>query len=643
MNKEERGSQQKLVIQNSETENSAQAGLALQQEALQRGISSHQAGRFDEAVHWYKKTLEFNPENVSLLSNMGVALQSQGKLAAAAECYQKAISINPNYAEAHSNLGLLFQEQGQLDAAVVSYQKAIAIKPDFAMAYSNLGYALTEQGKFAEAVVNLHTAISLQPNYADAHYNLGIALAGQSKLEEAIVSYQNTISIQPDYVQAYNNIGNALKELVQLDDAVSWYKKAISIQPGFKKAHSNLLFAINYHPDLSAEEIYAEYKNWNERQILSQVSEITEHDNELRPEKRLRVGYVSSDFRSHACRFFVEPLLANHNQSEVELFAYANVAIPDAVTIRLKKLFHRWCDIVGMSDEAIIKQIRADGIDILVDLAGHTRGNFLTVFARKPAPIQVSWMGYGYTTGLTAMDYFLADPIFVPEGAGHLFSEKIFRLEKTYAVYRPSEEIVAVGPLPARSNGYVTFGYFSRSVRMNIKTIKTWAEILKRVAGSRLLLNEKKFLNPGLAKILLDQFLSFGVASDRIILKYQTPPWSSYNQIDIALDPFPHNAGTTTFDALYMGVPVITLVGRPPVGRFGATILGSLGAEEWVTENSEDYVACAVALSAELQQLEDIRANLRQRMEASPLRDEPDFAREVERAYRTMWRGYCSA
>jgi predicted O-linked N-acetylglucosamine transferase (SPINDLY family) len=324
----------------------------------------------------------------------------------------------------------------------------------------------------------------------------------------------------------------------------------------------------------------------------------------------------------------------------VEVFAYSDVVRSDEVTERLRNLVAHWYDTAGVSDAALGEMIRQHQIDILVDLAGHTSGNRLLVFARKPAPVQVTCIGYGYTTGLSAMDYFLGNASLVPDGAEAFFSEQVFRLWHPPFCYRPPENMPPASPLPARANGCITFACFSRPTRVNRRVIAVWAQILTAIPRARLVLNHQPFVDGSTRELFLAHFAAHGVDPQRIVLDYSSP-WQALNGIDIALDPFPHNAGTTTLEALWMGVPVISLVDRPPLGRIGAMILRSLQLPEWLAEGEAEYVRIAVEASHDLDRLAHLRRSLRNRMRDSPLLDEAGFARELEAAYRTMWREWC--
>jgi predicted O-linked N-acetylglucosamine transferase (SPINDLY family) len=398
---------------------------------------------------------------------------------------------------------------------------------------------------------------------------------------------------------------------------------------------------MNYDPDRSGSEIYEEYKRFNARFGLPLQGEWQPHCNSRESNRRLKIGYVSGDFTLHPVRHFLEPLLAHHDKTEVEIYAYADVAVEDVMTARYRGYADHWIPTAGMTDAELTDRIRLDCIDILVDLSGHTAKNRLGVFARKPAPVSVSWLGYGYTTGLAAIDYFLTDPAIVPPGSEDVFSETPWRLATPSCAYRPAEGMGEVSPLPAKERGSITFGTLTRAIRINHRSIRVWSEILKRVPGSRLVINSGNFKDPEMQSRLAEKFVAQGIDRERLEIGCTSPPWDVLRCLDIGLDCFPHNSGTTLFESLYMGVPFITLAGRPSVGRLGACILEGVGHGEWIAETEDDYVERAVSLASNLPQLEKLRAGLRAEMESSPLMDEPGFVRKVEAAYREMFGKWC--
>jgi predicted O-linked N-acetylglucosamine transferase (SPINDLY family) len=638
-----------------------------------QALALHQAGRLDEAESIYRQVLAIDPVEPNALHLLGVAHHQRDDHETAQRLIVKAIAIKPSVAEFHSNLGNVLKVQGKVRAAMASYARALALWPNFAEPFSNLGNGYRELGELDRAIASCRKAIAINPALAAAHLNLGNALSDVSIYAEARDAYERGLKLEPDNIrilvslgclhadhghlalarrclsraleleperkEALNNLGVVVKEECDFATALSLYRKAIALAPDITDYGSNELYCLNYHPDMPAEAIFEAYRNWDMRYAAPVLTEAL-HVNDRSPDRRLRIGYVSPDFRRHAARHFIEPLLVRHDRSAVELFIYAEVPREDEISNQFRASVDHWCNSVGMSDEDLAARIRQDGIDILVDLAGHTRGNRLLVFARKPAPVQMSWLGYAYTTGIKAIDYFLSDSILTPEGSDALFAEKLVRLPVCLS-YRPTEGLETPGELPARANGYVTFGSLSRSVRINDKVVALWAEILSRVPDSRLVLNSQTFVCPELRQRYVEKFGALGIAADRLDMGYTSPPWPVYRRIDIALDCFPHNSGTTLFEGLYMGLPFVTLQGRPSVGRMGSAILTGLGRPEWIAATPAGYVEKVVALASDLDRLAEIRRGLRQEMERSRLRDEAGFARSVEAAYDRMWRRWC--
>jgi predicted O-linked N-acetylglucosamine transferase (SPINDLY family) len=562
----------------------------------------------------------------------------QNQLDAAVESFGRAISLDPSPAVAHFVLGNALQDQGKLNAAIESYNRALALQPAYAEAHNNRGSLLQKQGRVDLAIESYREALAARWSYPEAHCNLATAFHAQDEFDSAIESCRNALAIDPNHARAHTYLGDAFKEQCKLDAAIVSYRRAIELKPDFTDAQSNMLFTMNYHPDMSAEQVFAAYREYDQRNGLPLRERWMAHDNSRDPARRLRIGYVSPDLRQHSVRHFLEPLMAHHDKAVVEVFAYAELTREDAVTQRYRGYADHWLATLGMTDDALAERIRADRIDILVDLAGHTAKHRLGVFARKPAPVSVSWMGFGCTTGLSAIDYMLTDAVAAPPGSEHLFSEKPWRLPRPpYAVFRPAEGMGAVSALPALERGFVTFGTLTRAVRINHRTIRVWAQILKRVPNGLLVVDSKNYQDAALRTSLEQKFAAHGIGPERLELGFHSPPWDVLRGLDIGLDCFPHNSGTTLFETLYMGLPFVTLADRPSVGRLGSSILQGVGHPQWIAHTEEEYVEIAVALAGDLGALAAVRAGLRAQMEASALRDELGFARKVEAAYREMF------
>jgi predicted O-linked N-acetylglucosamine transferase (SPINDLY family) len=549
--------------------------------------------------------------------------------------------------EAHFNLGNALMGQGKLDEAIVAYRRAIEIKPDYAAAYTTLGIALAGQGKLDEAIAAYRRAIGIKPDLAEAYPNLGNVLMDQGKLDEAIVAYRRAIGIKPDLAEAYSNLGAALSWQGKLDEAIAAFRQAIGINPGLSKAFSSLLLALHYDDKSTNEDLFAAHREWDER-YGQRVPRFTAYTNDRDPARRLRIGYFSPDFRQHANVYFVEPLLRGHDRQKVEVFCYAQVMRPDLVTTRLQGLADHWVVTVGLSDQRLAERIRTDGIDILVDVPGHMANDRLLVFARKPAPVQVTWLGYPDTTGLKAIDYRLVDAVTDPAGEADAWaSETLVRLEDGFLCYRGLRDGPEPTPPPCLRTGTVTFGSFNNPAKLSTATFDAWAKLLSRLPQARLLLKGIPFADAATRALFLDRLGERGVPAERVELMAWHPGPAEhlalYHRVDIALDPFPYNGTTTTCDALWMGVPVITLRGHRHAGRVGASLLTQVGLTDLISDSIEEYVEIAVALAGDPGRLDGLHRILRPRMAASPLCDEGAFASKMEAAFRSMWQHWCAA
>jgi predicted O-linked N-acetylglucosamine transferase (SPINDLY family) len=408
--------------------------------------------------------------------------------------------------------------------------------------------------------------------------------------------------------------------------------------------HSSYLFVANCMPEIDPLERFAAYQRFDQYFGAPHRNAWRPHTNDRNPARRLRVGYVAPVFRTHACRPFLEPLLENHDHDRVELFAYAGpFELEDEVTDHYRTLFEHWIDTRQMTDDELAARIRADGIDVLVDIAGQTKGHRLGAFARKPAPVSLHWLDSGYTTGLTAIDYYLTDAMTVPEGSEHLFSETPWRLPRAPFAYRPGGQAGEVNELPALTHGYVTFGTLTRAVRLNDRVVRAWAALLHRVPGSRLELNSGNFCQAEVREQWWPRFEALGIPRDRVIMGFESPPWNVLRRVDIALDCFPQNSGTTLIESLYMGLPFVSLAGVPSMGTLGASVLSAVGHPEWIARSEAEYVDKLVALASDLPRLAQTRRTLRAQMQASALMDETGFARDVEDAYAQMFARWCAS
>ena len=607
------------------------------------GVVFQRTGRSAHALAPMQKAAALLPSDAEAHSNLGVALKDLGQLDAAVASYRRALEIKPDLAEAHNNLGAALKDLEQLDAAVASYRRALEIKPDFAEAHSNLGAALKDVGQLDSAVATYRRALEIKPDFAEAHSNLGNALQDLVQLDAAVASYRRALEIKPDLAEAHYNLGNALQDLVQLDAAVASYRRALEIKPDFDKAHSNLLFCLSHDATVDAETLFAEHCRFGGQFEVPLRAGWPQHTNSRNPERRLQVGFVSGDLRNHSVASFIEPVLAHlSGHPQLSLHAYSNHAIEDAVTQRLRGYLTHWHPIVGLSDVALAQKVREDGIDILIDLSGHTAKNRLLTFARKPAPIQITWIGYPNTTGLQAMDYVLKDRFNAPYGAyERYYVEKLARLPSS-GTFLPAKDAPPVNDLPALSNGSVTFGSFNRSSKLGDGVIALWSQVLRAVPGSRLLVGSVG--EGSLRANLMERFARCGVAADRLMFQprmVMSAYLALHHQVDFILDTFPYTGGTTTSHALWMGVPVLTMTGPSSMQCQCAGMLRRVGLTDWVAGDAEDFVRRAVGWAGRLDELAGLRAGMRDRLLSSPLRQPATVARGLEAALRVMWRRWC--
>jgi predicted O-linked N-acetylglucosamine transferase (SPINDLY family) len=640
------------------------------------GVIALQRGRPDAALELIRQAIAIEPGNANAYSNLGNALRKSGEREQAIAAYRTAIGLKPDFAEAFGNLGVTLAEQNRLEEAIAAYRQAIALRPNFAKTHHDLGNALRDKGRTDEAMAAYRQAIALSPNDADAHNNLGNLLSGVGRADEAIAAYERAIAANPRLAEArtnlgnvlwqigrldeaiaacraaidlkpssgiaFNTLGNALKDSGRVEEALAAFEKAMAIDPADAVAHSNLIYTLHFSAHCDAGTIAQRCRGWERQHAEPLRRDIPPHTNDRSPQRRLRIGYVSADLRLHPVGRFLSPLLAHHDKSQVEIFAYAQVVHPDATTERLRSHIDAWRDIGGLADAQVADLIRQDQIDILVDLTMHMANNRMLVFARKPAPVQVTYLAYCSTTGLETIDYRLSDPYLDEAEADEtLYSEKTVRLAESYWCYEPISSAPPVGPLPALERGFVTFGCLNNLCKVTEGALSAWAGILHAVADSQLLLHARGGSH---RQMLLDRLQRNGIEPGRVRFADFLPvdKYLELNQqIDIALDSFPYGGGTTTLDALWMGVPVISLAGKTAVGRGGLSILSNLGLAELVADAEEEYVRRAGELAGDLDRLSTLRSTLRGRMERSPLMDAAGFARNIESAYRLMWRTWC--
>ncbi|MGA2325873.1 MAG: tetratricopeptide repeat protein [Bryobacteraceae bacterium] len=592
--------------------------------------------RFGEAEELCRENLRYKPGDPDTLNYLGISLQMQERYPEAVDSYRQALAGRPDFAQAYQNLGTCFILGHRLEEAAECCRAALRIHPRYAEAHNTLGHALAQMGRLEDAIFCYRQALALKPAYAEALNNLAAALLELGHLGRAISACREALAADPRFFRAFNNLGTALYQQGDVECAVAAFRQALALRPGYASAHSNLLFCLNYDECWQPEAVLAEHRAWGAAQVPLSAAP-------PRPRRALRrVGYLSPDFREHPVGVFVEPVVRAHDRAAFEIHLFSNVGRPDAATLRFQAMADGWHDIRGLADEEAAQLIRGQEIDILVDLAGHTSENRLPLFARRPAPIQVTYCGYPNTTGLEAIQYRLTDQWADPPGlTEHLYTEKLVRLPRGFLCYAPPAGAPEVGDLPARKTGRVTFGSFNALPKVRPACVAVWSEILRRVPESRLILKSKGLADPEARQRIHALFAGQGIAEPRVELALTLPSHAHhlelYNSIDIALDTFPYHGTTTTCEALWMGVPVAVLAGATHVSRVGVSLLERLGLAYLVADSPEAYIDRAVALAGDLDCLASLRRGLRRRMRGSPLTDAIRFTRDLEDAYRRIW------
>ena len=648
--------------------------LAIPQ-AYELARQHHRAGRLAEAQQIYRQILATRPEIVEVRNDLGVLLEASGRPEQAMVEYRTVLAARPQFAESWNNLGNLLMASSRLDEAIDCFDKALAARPQFVQAASNLGIAHKRAGNMQDAIRWFTEAIRLDPHNAEGHDLLGGALAASGRVDGAIAEYRQALAIAPDMPAALYNLATSLHEKDEIQGAITLYRRALAIRPDFVQARANLatalksagqieeaidayrqalsvsadpviadnlLLAIHFHPDYDPRRIREDHARWNEQFARPLRGSIRPHHNERSPDRRLRIGYVSPDFRTHPVGRFLLPLFAKHDHGSYEVVCYSDVRQPDELTERLKACADLWRETTRLSDDALAERVREDQIDVLVDLTMHLEYNRLFAFARKPAPVQVTYLAYCSTTGLETMDYRLSDPYLDPLGMDEsIYIERTVRLPRTYWCYPAPAPEVTVGNLPAAFAGFVHFACLNNYAKVTRQTWGLWYEVLRAVPGSTLTVfaphgEHRRLAREAMAGAGLDpQRLQFvAMSSMEAYLRL-------YQRFDIALDPIPYAGGTTTCDALWMGVPVVSMTGKTAVSRAGLSILSNAGLAELVASDAGQYVRIAAGLAGDVSRLAGLRATLRERMRASPLMDGPGFARDFEGALRQMWKEWC--
>jgi len=617
------------------------------------GVLLAQRGQLAAAVVQFETALLRAPHHLDARRNLLLSLDKlaaaaveQGRAMDAAVCFARLAALEPARVDRQRNAGAAWLAARRPQQALSFWARARELAPEEAPIRFGLGSTLLELDRI-ESEAELERAIELDPRHAAALVNLALVRNRLGRMANARALLERALALDPENVEAAGNLAGILREQGELPESLTLYRRAAALRPEAPVLASSLLLALQGETAVEPSALCAEHRSWSDRfaaPLDPGPRAFPGRDRD--PQRRLRLGYVSADLRSHSVASFVEPLLVGHDRRAVEVLCYSDGA-PDAVTARLRAAADGWCDARTLSDAALAAQIEADQVDVLVDLNGHTSGNRLLCFARRPAPVQVTYCGYPGTTGLPAIEWRLtddrADP---PGGADAEATEKLWRLPNGFLCFQPDPRSGDVGALPASERGHLTFASFNSLAKITDEVLATWASLLLEVPGSRLLLKSRALSDPGPAARLRAHLAAGGIDPDRVELAPYAPTpvahLELYRQVDVALDAFPYNGTTTTCEALWMGVPVVTLVGRTHAGRVGASLLSRVGLDALVTSSRDEYVAAAAKLARDLPELAHLRTRLRGRVARSPLVARAAFARDVEAAFRQMWRLWCA-
>jgi protein O-GlcNAc transferase len=593
-------------------------------------------GRLDQAADAYRKAIALDPLYSDALNNLALVLIQQGHTDRAIDAYRQAIAASPNHSAACNNLGNALRQNGHLDEAIECYQHAIANGPATPASLNNLGNALQDAGRLADALRSFHEALVLDPTVPETHNFLGVILQKVDRLDDALMFYQQALQLRPDYVEALNNLGLLFKDMARLDEAVACFERAMAIKSPRPDVHSNLIYTLCFQRNAQTKMAH-ELQRWNV--LHARRFESSQRSAQINRDfpRRLKIGYVSPDFRDHCAALFLIPLLASHDREKFEVHCFANVLRPDVITQKFQSLADQWHSTVAWSDEEMADRIRDARMDILVDCTLHMANHRLLVFARKPAPVQITWLGYPGSTGLQTIDYRITDP-HLESIDDRRWPEEPWRLPETFWCYDPLNTEIAANQLPAASNGYVTLGCLNNYCKLNEEVLKCWAGVLRACERSRLIL-----LAPSGSprKWVLNIMDGQGIDLERIQFektRSRAEYLKLYHQIDLSLDTFPYNGHTTSLDSFWMGVPVVTLSGAAPVSRAGVCQLRNLELDELIANDTGQFVEIAAKLGTDLQRLGELRRMLRGRMKRSPLMNAGRFARNMESAYIEMWK-----
>lgn len=612
-----------------------------------RAIELRKLRQFDQALQHIQQALKLRPDYPAGHYNHAAILMDMGQLNESEPIWRNAIAVKPDYWQAYIGLSTTLRQLGRHEEAIAASRKARSLAPRELDPHLSLATALYAARKFAEASAEFEAALNIDPNNVLVLNNYGNALADMDQPARAADQFRRAIHLAPERVEIFNNLANVLKAQGCVDDAIIFFRRMLQKKPQAWQIHTNLLLTLNCTPKAD-EGLLADHLEWGKRFADPLLPAKLDFPNDRDPRRRLRIGYVSADLRRHSVAYFIEPVIANHHRDQVEVFCYSNAEFTDDFTDRIRSLSDHWRPVFGQNDERVAQMIRDDQIDILVDLNGHTANHRLFVFARKPAPVQVTYLGYPNTTGISSMDYRIGDLESDPPGMTEShYVEKLIRLPHGMWCYQPAPQTPEPRVLSNPGSGEIIFGSFNNFAKATPATLELWAKVLLAVPRSRLLLKAECLSDPQTKQMVHAEFAAHSVDPSRIVTTGREPSFQKhlliYQKVDIALDTFPYNGTTTTCEALWMGVPVISLAGRAHVSRVGASLLHRVGLGGLVAQNADQFVEIAVRLAGSFEQRQGVSSTqLRRRMEKSGLMNAQSFVTDLEAAYREMWTNWCS-
>lgn len=605
-----------------------------------KALAYFEARQYDQAWMLYQGLCQVDLLDADAQLMCGVIAGLRGDSVRAEEYCRQALAINSKLAVAHFNLGIALRSQKRFAEACQSFKRAVELKAPYYEAMEALAHAYIALYDWSAAVRVLNEIITIWPRKAEMHCNLGTVYQAMGRIGDAIAAFEAALEISPRLGVALNSLGSAYASQGDFEHAERCYRRCLVTNPSDLYARSNLLMLLNYLPDADASKVFEEHIEWGSI-AQTRIPRLELFMRAANSQRRLRVGYLSPDFREHSVAAFIEPVLTHHDRSQFEVYCYSNLPMPDETTRRLKGVVDGWRDIDNVSDAEAARLISEDYIDILVDLSGHTNNNRLGIFAAKPAPVQMTYLGYPNTTGLRTIGYRITDSIADPVGEETQYSEELLRLDGCFLCYQPVIDAPEVAPLPASINGHVTFGSFNNFSKINPGVLRLWAEVLKEVPGSRLMLKCPALTDATVQERVSIALQALGIGTERVDLLGHTRTRQEhlalYSRMDIALDTFPYNGTTTTCEALWMGVPVLALAGKRHAGRVGASLLNTVGLSDWLADTPESFVAIAQAMASHLIALSQLRGSLRTRLATSPVCDAEGFVRRLEFALDRVW------